>query len=102
MSDEHKDRILTCVYCGHAYPPGSPAHGAKVLTEHIKVCPKHPLTKANEFIVELYEALEGSMPDDCSCSADQLQDACACGYDLASLALNHSKAYYLELIRRPA
>ncbi len=25
-------RVLTCVYCGHAYPPGSPEHGAEVLT----------------------------------------------------------------------
>ncbi len=51
-------------------------------------------------VVELYEALEGNVPDDCSCSADQLQDACACGYDLARSALNHSKAPYLELIRK--
>lgn len=36
-------RVLTCVYCGHAYPPGSPEHGAEVLTEHIKACEKHPM-----------------------------------------------------------
>lgn len=99
MSDEHKDRTLTCVYCGHAYPPGSPAHGAQVLTDHIKVCPKHPLTKANERVVELYEALDGNMPAACSCSADQLQDACACGFELARSTLDSSKAYYLECIR---
>jgi hypothetical protein len=38
-----ESRVLTCVYCGHAYPPGSPEHGAEVLTEHIKVCEKHPM-----------------------------------------------------------
>lgn len=35
--------VLTCVYCGHAYPQGTPPHGAKVLTDHIKVCAKHPM-----------------------------------------------------------
>ena len=40
------ERVLTCVYCGHAYPPGSPTHGAATLTEHIKVCEKHPLREA--------------------------------------------------------
>lgn len=35
--------ILTCVYCGHAYPPGTPSHGADVLTEHISQCEKHPI-----------------------------------------------------------
>lgn len=34
---------LTCVYCGHAYPPGTPSHGAQVLTDHIRVCEKHPM-----------------------------------------------------------
>lgn len=38
-----QERLLTCVYCGHAYPPGSPEHGAEVLTEHIKTCEKHPM-----------------------------------------------------------
>lgn len=38
-----RDRVLTCVYCGHAYPPGTPAHGSEVLTAHIAVCDKHPM-----------------------------------------------------------
>ena len=38
-----ESRVLTCVYCGHEYPPGSPSHGAEVLTEHIKSCEKHPM-----------------------------------------------------------
>lgn len=36
-------RVLTCVYCGHAYEPGTPTHGTPVLTAHIKVCEKHPM-----------------------------------------------------------
>ncbi len=35
--------ILTCVYCGQEYPPGTPPHGAQILTDHIKVCIKHPM-----------------------------------------------------------
>jgi len=34
---------LTCVYCGHEYPEGTPPHGAQILTDHIRVCEKHPL-----------------------------------------------------------
>ncbi len=47
---------LTCVYCGTAYPPGSPTHGAAVLTEHIKVCEKHPLREAEAKLKELHES----------------------------------------------
>lgn len=36
-------RTLTCVYCGHAYPPGTPDHGAETLAAHIRVCAKHPM-----------------------------------------------------------
>lgn len=40
----HKEtQVLTCVYCGTAYPPGTPASGSDVLTAHIKVCEKHPM-----------------------------------------------------------
>ena len=42
---------LTCVYCGHAYPEGTPPHGSKVLTDHIKVCEKHPMTKLRAALV---------------------------------------------------
>jgi hypothetical protein len=51
--------ILTCVYCGKAYPEGTPTHGSKVLTDHIKVCEKHPLRKAEEVIRKLRGALIG-------------------------------------------
>ena len=35
--------VLTCVYCGHAYPPGTPAAMHPLLTEHIARCDKHPM-----------------------------------------------------------
>lgn len=55
--------------------------------------------KENEMIVYLYEALEGSMPDKCSCSEDQLQDACACGYVLGKSTLDEVRPHYLKLLR---
>jgi len=51
-------RILTCVYCGHEYPQDTPAAGSEVLTEHIKVCDRHPLRKAERTIASLHDALE--------------------------------------------
>ena len=36
---------ITCVYCGMAYPEGTPTHGAQILTDHILVCEKHPVSK---------------------------------------------------------
>jgi len=56
-----KDRIITCVYCGQEYPAGTPASGSdvQVLTDHIKVCEKHPMRKAEEKINKLRHALAG-------------------------------------------
>ncbi|MFH1759809.1 MAG: hypothetical protein ABIA63_01785 [bacterium] len=47
---------LTCVYCGMAYPEGTPPHGTKILTDHIKVCEKHPMRKLREALVNLVGA----------------------------------------------
>lgn len=52
-------RILTCVYCGHEYPQDTPAAGSQVLTEHIRVCEKHPMRKAEADIALLRSALSG-------------------------------------------
>lgn len=52
-------QILTCVYCGQEYPPNTPTHGASVLTEHIKVCEKHPIRKAEADRDKLRRALAG-------------------------------------------
>ena len=51
--------VLTCVYCGHEYPAGTPASGSEVeaLTNHIKECQKHPMKKLAEQNKRLYDAL---------------------------------------------
>jgi len=56
------DHVVTCVYCGQAYPENTPTHGADVavLTEHIKVCPKHPMRQCQEENVQLRRALEAA------------------------------------------
>lgn len=64
--ERNKENVLTCVYCGHEYPPGSPTHGAEVLTEHIKTCPKHPLSEYRESLEEttsLLRAFAGHVQD---------------------------------------
>ncbi|SDF23385.1 DHH family phosphoesterase [Phytopseudomonas seleniipraecipitans] len=52
-------RVLTCVYCAHEYPQGTPAAGDQVLTDHIRQCPKHPMREAEQTILQLREALAG-------------------------------------------
>lgn len=49
-------KIITCVYCGRAYPEGTPPHGAKILTDHIKVCEKHPMKKLRKALADLVGA----------------------------------------------
>jgi hypothetical protein len=51
------DAIVTCVYCGHQYPAGTPPSGSELLTAHIKVCEKHPLRAAEKRIEQYREAL---------------------------------------------
>lgn len=50
---------LTCVYCGTAYPEGTPPHGSQILTDHIKVCEKHPLRAAEITITKLRTIIVG-------------------------------------------
>lgn len=49
-----EQRIVTCIYCGYAYPTGTPTNRHKRLTDHIKVCPDHPMKK-------VVEALQGTL-----------------------------------------
>ena len=56
---EAEKRVLTCVYCGHEYPQETPTWNNDVLTEHIRVCPKHPMRKAEADIALLRAALVG-------------------------------------------
>lgn len=38
------------------YPEGTPPHGSKVLTDHIKVCDKHPMYKLRKALADLVGA----------------------------------------------
>jgi len=51
-------RVMTCIYCGRPYPPGTPRSQAAVLDEHVQQCPEHPLAKAKARIAELEAELE--------------------------------------------
>lgn len=52
-----KQNVVTCVYCGHQYPEGTPTHQAEQLTAHIKICDKHPMRQAEARIKALGKAL---------------------------------------------
>ena len=39
-----------------AYPEGTPPHGAQILTDHIKVCEKHPMRKLRKALADLIGA----------------------------------------------
>lgn len=54
-----EDTILTCAYCMHQYPDGTPAAKHELLTEHIKICDKHPMREAELKIEQLRNALIG-------------------------------------------
>ena len=66
-------RVLTCVYCGHEYPQETPAWGNDVLTEHIRVCPKHPMRKAEADIALLRGALAGLVGASDKAELDQME-----------------------------
>jgi hypothetical protein len=72
-------RIVSCAYCGQAYPQSTPASGSEVLTEHIKVCEKHPMRQLEKTVDSLSDGLmsiysgsmtvEGGYPHFVACSA---------------------------------
>jgi hypothetical protein len=40
---QNESQALTCAYCGHQYPPGTPRSNHSELTKHISRCEKHPM-----------------------------------------------------------
>lgn len=48
--------VVTCVYCGHEYPDGTPTAKAEALTAHVKACEKHPMKR----LINALAALVGS------------------------------------------
>jgi hypothetical protein len=73
MKMDKNGRILTCVYCGQEYPQNTPAWGDKVLTDHIKICPKHPMRKAEKNIELLRNALIGLVGADTKEELEQME-----------------------------
>lgn len=57
------------------------------------------MNEADSLVVDLYEALEGAQPEKCTCDPDQLETTCACGYELATGALDKARSYYRRLIK---
>lgn len=47
-----------CAYCGAAYPKGTPRFGDNALTEHIKVCPEHPMRECERQLEVVRAELE--------------------------------------------
>lgn len=60
VADLQDGMYVNCIYCGHRYPPGIPESRDKALFEHIKTCPKHPLSKALQRIKELEDKCKNS------------------------------------------
>lgn len=66
-------RVITCVYCGQAYPQDTPTWGDAILTEHIKVCEKHPMRKAEADIRKLRKALIGLIGSETKEELEQME-----------------------------
>lgn len=66
---------LTCVYCGHEYPEGTPPHGAQILTDHIKVCEKHPMRKLELDYAKVRKALAGLVGADTKTELEGMEAA---------------------------
>lgn len=56
---QNDERSLTCVCCGHLYPPGTPTSNHHALTEHIRRCSKHPMKDAFDVLRDVEDYLEG-------------------------------------------
>lgn len=54
---DDNSNVVTCVYCGYKFPEGTPSSQHILLTEHIKVCKKHPMREAEQKIIRLRKAL---------------------------------------------
>ena len=67
------DTTLTCIFCGMEYPPGTPSHGAQVLTDHIRVCEKHPMRQVEADKAKLRAALVGLVGADTKEELEQME-----------------------------
>jgi len=67
--------VLTCVYCGMKYPNDTPTWGADVLTEHIKICEKHPMRELEAKYAKVRKALIGLVGVDTKEELDGMEAA---------------------------
>ncbi len=58
-----QSRVVSCVYCGHQYPDGTPQSQSDLLTAHIKVCDKHPLRVVEAERDDLQRQLSAKKPE---------------------------------------
>jgi hypothetical protein len=65
--------VITCVYCGHEYPKGTPAAKHQLLTEHIKICESHPMRDAEATVIKLRSALSGVLGVDGKEDLEQME-----------------------------
>lgn len=52
-----RDRVLTCAFCGQAYPEGTPTHKHEALAAHVRECPEHPVGIENRKLTAELSAL---------------------------------------------
>lgn len=45
LAIQNDSRTVTCVFCGHGYPPGTPPSNHEALIDHVENCPAHPMRK---------------------------------------------------------
>lgn len=69
-----KQRIVTCVYCGHQFEDGTPTSQDARLTEHIRVCEKHPMREVEAQLQEARELLRRMIQ-----ACDDKHSICVCG-----------------------
>ena len=55
---QEEECILMCAYCGKEYPSETPTSNCAALTEHIKICPKHPLAKTLDELTTIKVTLD--------------------------------------------
>lgn len=52
---QNDNRALTCVFCGHVYPPGTPSSNHDALAAHVAECPEHPMAALRKRHAEMYK-----------------------------------------------
>lgn len=72
-SNDGLGRVLTYVYCGMKYPQDTPSWGNQVLTDHIKVCEKHPMRDLELKYKKVRKALSDMVGADTKAELDGME-----------------------------